>query len=297
MKKMKKAVIDMGTNSTRLAVAERKDNGFDMIYTEVRNTRLGEGVGSEQIIKEVPLKRNIDAVKDFIAKAGEMGVNALRMTATSAVREAVNKEYVQEKLLKASGIPLEILPGEEEARLSYMGASKDFRFLERPLMVLDIGGGSTELVYQGQNGIQGASVSVGAVRLLEHPEMRAQLSSRLEELVTKDIPKDAVLIAVGGTNTCLMAMELGLTTYDKDRIHGQKITDMRVNEWAEKLLSLSQEEREQIPGMKSKRADIMPYGVMILREMMKLLKVSEAYVSDKGLVYGLMEEVFANEIE
>lgn len=293
MQEMKKAVIDMGTNSIRLAVGEKKQDGFEMIYTEVRNTRLGEGVGEEQLIKEEPLERNVEAVKDFVKKAEEMGVDSLRLTATSAVREAKNKQQVQDRMLQTVGIPLEILPGEEEARLSYLGAGEDFRYLGKPLAVLDIGGGSTELVYQKGKEVSGSSVSVGAVRLLEHPEMREQLGEKLGKLFTESFPKDSVLIAVGGTNTCLMAMELGLKIYDKDRIHGQKITRKRVDEWSEKLFSLSQEEREKIPGMKAKRADIMPYGVLILQKMMEYLNVSEAYVSDKGLVYGLMKEAFS----
>ena len=289
---MRKAVIDMGTNSTRLAVAELVDGTMQMIYTEVAETRLGEGMGSERIIRPIPLARNVEAVKQFVEKARELNAADVRITATSAVRDAVNKAEVQQAISDAAGIPMEILPGHVEAQLSYLGASGDFRHLNRPLAVLDIGGGSTELVYPMADGVHGASVNMGAVRLLEYPELRPQVTDILQGLQEDALPADCNLIAVGGTNTCLMAMELGLTRYDGSKIHGQAISKERVDHWCNTLFAMSQEEREQIPGMKAKRADIMPYGVLILQKTMELLGVDEVVVSDKGLVYGLLLSAF-----
>ena len=287
---MRKAVIDMGTNSTRLAVAERIGDGFQMIYTEVAETRLGEGMGAERVIQAEPLERNIKAVEKFVEKANEFDVASIRITATSAVRDAVNKEDVQHAISDSVGIPMEILPGTEEARLSYLGASGDFMKLNCPLAVLDIGGGSTELVYPDGETLHGASVNLGAVRLLEHPELHDTINETLRTLKQTTFPKNCALIAVGGTNTCLMAMELGLTQYDGSKIHGQKLTKEKVDFWYNQLFKLSQEEREQIPGMKRKRADIMPYGVWILKNVMELLECEEVIISDKGLVYGLLLE-------
>jgi len=289
---MRKAVIDMGTNSTRLAVAEIIDGVFQMIYTEVAETRLGEGMGEERIIRPIPLKRNIDAVQLFVQKAQELKAESIRITATSAVRDAQNKSEVQHAISQCTNLPLEILQGEEEARLSYLGASGDFQHLKCPLAVLDIGGGSTELVYPADTHLHGVSVNLGAVRLLEHPELHHTIEDTLTALKGDMFPQNCVLIAVGGTNTCLMAMELGLTQYDGNRIHGQVINKERVDYWCETLFNMTQEEREQIPGMKRKRADIMPYGVMILQKTMELLQVPEVTISDKGLVYGLLLEAF-----
>lgn len=292
---VRKAVIDMGTNSTRLAVAELADGVFQMIYTEVAETRLGEGMGDERIIRAVPLARNVEAVQNFVQKAKALQAERIRITATSAVRDAQNKDEVQQAISSCAGIPMEILPGTEEARLSYLGASGDFQKLSRSLAVLDIGGGSTELVYPGlENNLHGVSVNLGAVRLLEHPELRDKITDTLQDLTDDTFPQNCVLIAVGGTNTCLMAMELGLTQYDGSKIHGQTISKARVDYWCELLFSMTQEEREQIPGMKRKRADIMPYGVQILQKTMELLQVSEVIISDKGLVYGLLLEAFQN---
>lgn len=289
---MRKAVIDMGTNSTRLAVAELIDGNMQMVYTQVAETRLGEGMGAERIIRPVPLARNVEAVQRFVQTAQLLGAYDMRITATSAVRDAVNKEEVQQAISKAAGIPMEILPGPVEAQLSYLGASGDFIQLDKPLAVLDIGGGSTELVYPAEGGVHGASVNLGAVRLLEHPELRPQMDDILQGLKEDSLQADCALIAVGGTNTCLMAMELGLTRYDGSRIHGQTITKERVDYWCNTLLHMTQEEREQIPGMKAKRADIMPYGVLILQKTMEMLGVSQVIISDKGLVYGLLLSEF-----
>lgn len=288
---MRKAVIDMGTNSTRLAVAEF-DGHFRMVYTEVAETRLGEGMGAERRIRPLPLARNVEAVRRFVRQAKALGAAEVRITATSAVRDAVNQGEVQQAIGEAAGVPMEILPGELEARLSYLGASGDFAYLQRPLAVLDIGGGSTELVYTAQGQVHGASVNVGAVRLLEHPELRPQVKQTLQGLLAEPLPADCALIAVGGTNTCLMAMELGLTQYDGQKIHGQVLEKGRVDHWCQRLLQMSQAQREQIPGMKAKRADIMPYGVLILQQAMELLAMPQVYISDKGLVYGLLLDAF-----
>ncbi|MBQ2368679.1 MAG: hypothetical protein II301_00980, partial [Peptococcaceae bacterium] len=191
-----------------------------------------------------------------------------------------------------AGIPMEILPGTEEARLSYFGASGDFQSLNRPLAVLDIGGGSTELVYPENDALHGISVNLGAVRLLEHPGLLDSVETTLKSLKGTAFPDNSVLIAVGGTNTCLMSMELGLIQYDGSKIHGQALSKARVDYWCDTLFAMSQEEREQIPGMKRKRADIMPYGVLILQKTMEMLGVSEVIISDKGLVYGLLLEAF-----
>ena len=291
---MRKAVIDMGTNSTRLAIAERIGDTFQIIDTIVAETRLGEGMGIERRIQPEPLARNVQAVEQFVQKAKEQNVESIRITATSAVRDAVNKDEVKQAISKCVGIPMEILPGTEEARLSYLGASGDFTHLHRPLAVLDIGGGSTELVYQAGEVLHSASVNMGAVRLLEHPELQATIVETLRELRSDSFPEDCVLIAVGGTNTCLMAMELGLVQYDGTKIHGKMMTKKRVDDWSQQLSSMTQNEREQIPGMKRKRADIMPYGVQILQKTMELLNVSEVIISDKGLVYGLLLEALAD---
>ena len=193
---MRKAVIDMGTNSTRLAVGEALDGVFQMIYTEVAETRLGESMGDERMIRPVPLERNVQAVQQFAAKAKEMDVEHIRITATSAVRDAQNKDAVQQAISNCAGIPMEILPGTEEARLSYLGASGDFHNLNRPLAVLDIGGGSTEIVTgRGREIYSAVSCHMGAVRLFRHGALHLDLAGRRarEGLLARDDALDALV--------------------------------------------------------------------------------------------------------
>ena len=290
---MRKAVIDMGTNSTRLAIAELTNGNMQMVYTQVAETRLGEGMGVERIIQPGPLARTLETVKRFVQTANLLGTDDVRIIATSAVRDAVNKVEVIQAVSSAVRIFMEVLPGTVEAQLSYLGASGDFTHLDRPLAVLDIGGGSTELVYPAEDGVHGASVDLGAVRLLEQPELRPQVEELLQDLKQESLPENCALIAVGGTNTCLMAMELGLIRYDGNKIHGQTISKERVDYWCDTLLNMTQEERERIPGMKAQRADIMPYGVQILQKTMEMLGADEVIISDKGLVYGLLMDAFS----
>ena len=185
---MRKAVIDMGTNSTRLAIGEMMDGKMQIVYTQVAETRLGEGMGNERVIQPVPLERNVETVKRFAQTAQLLNAYDLRVTATSAVRDAVNQDEVKQVISKAAGVQMEILPGAVEAQLSYLGASGDFQHLNRPLAVLDIGGGSTELVYPVEDGVHGASVNVGAVRLLEHPELRNETAQMLASLKEASLP-------------------------------------------------------------------------------------------------------------
>lgn len=285
---MRKAVIDMGTNSIRLAIGSLDHGALKILYQEVAYTRMGEGMGEERKIRPVPLERNVRAVAVFVQKAREMGVGKIRLTATSAMREAANQQQAKEAIEQAAGVPLEILPGPVEAQLSYLGASGDFMHYGQPVAVLDIGGGSTELVYPAANGLHGASVPIGAVRLAENPALLQQTREILQGLQAEDGMDSFLLIAAGGTNTCLVALELGLEAYAPQQIHGRRMEKAAVDRWTEKLLHMTQAERLNIKGLKPERADIIPYGAFILQQTMELFQKKFVYVSDKGLVYGLL---------
>lgn len=285
---MRKAVIDMGTNSIRLAIGSLDHGALKILYQEVAYTRMGEGMGEERKIRPVPLERNVRAVAAFVQKAREMGVGKIRLTATSAMREAANQQQAKEAIEQAAGVPLEILPGPVEAQLSYLGASGDFMHYGQPVAVLDIGGGSTELVYPAVNGLHGASVPIGAVRLAENPALLQQTREILQGLQAEDGMDSFLLIAAGGTNTCLVALELGLEAYAPQQIHGRRMEKAAVDRWTEKLLHMTQAERLNIKGLKPERADIIPYGAFILQQTMELFQKKFVYVSDKGLVYGLL---------
>ena len=285
-----KGVIDMGTNSMRLAVAEVEDGKLTMLGQKVLYPRMGEGMGDERRIHALPLERNAEAAKELLIQGHSWGAENIRLTATSAVREAVNKEEVCRYMEEKTGVKVEVLSGEQEAQLSYNGASEDFLQEDRTLAVLDIGGGSTELVYQSEGKLCRASVPVGAVVLTEERLTWTEAEELLLDLVKEPLPENILLVGVGGTHTCLAAIEQKLKEYDSQRVHGFQLEKNRVAYWLELLQSVPTEERLNIDGLTPQRADILPAGVQIVLRMMELLQQEEITISDKGLVYGLLLE-------
>ena len=285
---MIKGIIDMGTNSMRLAVAEVEDGKLTMLGQKVLYPRMGEGMGKERRIQEIPLQRNAEAARELLAQAHAWGAEVIHLTATSAVREAVNREEVCRCLEEKTGVKVEVLSGEQEAQLSYIGASEDFVREGRSLAVLDIGGGSTELVYQNEGKLCRASVPVGAVALAENRLTWEEAEVLLQGLIKETLPENILLVGVGGTHTCLAAIEQKLKEYDAGRVHGFQLMKSRVTYWLELLLPMSIEERLTIDGLTPQRADILPAGAWIALKMMELLQQEKITVSDKGLVYGLL---------
>lgn len=284
---MRKAIIDVGTNSIRLIVADQEDV-IRVCHTAIEITRIGEGMGIERKIKSEPLARTCQKAAEFAQKARELGAEVIKMTATSAVREAQNQSAVSQALEEAAHLSLTVLTGTEEAELSYSGAALDFRQPGRALAVLDIGGGSTELVYDTPKGLSKASVAVGAVRLKEDPSLAARLPELLKPLVTEMLPTPLTLVGVGGTITSLAAMDQELAVYAQERVHGYHLSVQAVEKWTERLQALPLSERQQLAGLMPKRADIIDQGALILLAVLELLGQSELIVSDKDLLYGLL---------
>lgn len=288
---MIKAVIDIGTNSTRLAVANLQGGEISLLSSDIAVTRIGEQLGQERIIKPEPLARTAHVVGQYVQRAKAMGAEAISLTATSALRDARNQQEVIAYFLETTGLDLVVLSGKEEAELSYRGACLDFSgHANVSLAVLDIGGGSTELVYQGAEGLHSASVNVGAVRLYEQPKLMGQMAELLQGLKPERMGKQFELIAVGGTATSLAAMIQELPIYQPDLVHGFVIAKETVDAWAEKLADLSLTERQNLKGLMPKRADIIGFGVCILQQVMVLLNATQVKISDKDLLYGLLME-------
>ena len=247
---MRKAIIDVGTNSIRLIVADQEDV-IRVCHTAIEITRIGEGMGIERKIKSEPLARTCQKAAEFAQKARELGAEVIQMTATSAVREAQNQSAVAQA-------------------------------------VLDIGGGSTELVYDTPKGLSKASVAVGAVRLKEDPSLAARLPELLKPLVTEMLPTPLTLVGVGGTITSLAAMDQELAVYAQERVHGYHLSAQAVEKWTERLQAMPLSERQQLAGLMPKRADIIDQGALILLAVLELLGQTELIVSDKDLLYGLL---------
>ncbi len=282
------AVIDIGTNSTRLLIARYEKSNVTSLYQDLEITRIGEGLGESPFIKKEALARTIDCLKRFMNRCREYEPQIIRITATSAVRDAQNKETVIKEVRQNTGIHLEILSGEEEAYLSYLGAVSELTGESKVKVVLDIGGGSTELVYPTGTGLRLNSINIGAVRLAEKPELHKNFPQLFADLDGEKLPEEFALIGVGGTVTTLVALKLKLRKYNPELVHGQTLTLEEVRQQKEMLFNLSLEERKKLPGLQPQRADIIPYGALILEELMKKLNCKEIIVSEKDILYGLI---------
>lgn len=287
---MIKAAIDIGTNSTRLLIARCSQDYMVPLYSALETTRIGEGLGITGFISPPALSRTLEALEGYMKKCREYGAVKLRIGATSAVRDAQNKGEVAQKVYEHTGIELEIFSGQKEAELSFLGAAMDFapKDLSQQIMVLDIGGGSTELIYSQGDNIQFKSVNMGAVRLLENRELLAQMPKILWDLMPKEELQNPLLVGVGGTVTTVAAIKLGLEKYNPDLVHGSLLELSDIRAIGKELQKMSLEDRKKVKGLQPKRADIIPFGIIILEKVMELLGVGEIRVSEKDILYGML---------
>ena len=288
--------MDIGTNSTRLLVAEvgdsqRLHSKARIIMQQIRITRIGEGMKTDRRIKEEPLERTIAALKEYRRILEENQVEDYRIVATSAMRDALNRDEILERIYKETGFSVEIIEGSREAELSYLGAVSDFPGRNA---VIDIGGGSTEVVYEAALDPQGSlvytSTDLGGVRLLENPELRTEIIALLKaNIPDQEQLRGLELVGVGGTATTIAAIFLGMTEYDWEKIHGLVLSREKIEEIGAGLRDLTLEERKKVPGLEPERADIIVYGIDILLAFMKEYGFSEMRVSDKDLLFALLQ--------
>ncbi len=290
-----KAVLDVGTNSVRLLVAEVTSDCLKPLITETIVTRLGEGVDESHSLSTMSMARTLNAVADLVALIPS-GVPT-SILATSAVRDASNRQDFAKLVHERIGLSLEILPGLMEAELSFSGAVFSLKRinLQDPITVVDIGGGSTE-IYTGtaQGGLLwGGSAQVGAVRMLErfekasHSAMEREVEELLRPLVQENLmcnPK--TLVAVGGTATSLAAMIQNLPAYNDEKVTGFSFSLTQLTDMYNKLGRLSMDERRQIPSLQSGREDVIVYGAAILVKVVSLLGFKKTYSSVGDLLYG-----------
>lgn len=296
----KHCAIDIGTNSTRLLIAEGQGNFLKPFLLEIEVTRLGQGVDKDRVLKLEAMERTIDALKKFRAKADSQGVATLQVVATSAVRDSVNKQEFVDKVARETGLQVEIIPGEEEAQLTYWGAVADLKWPSGNILVFDLGGGSTEFIVGNENGIKTlASVDIGAVRMTEaflhsNPVLEVEYFAMKEHIRQSLAPffsqiKDyqvELLLGVGGTATSLAAMDQKLRPYDPNKVHGYSVSLDTVKKLAEKLQNSTIEERQTIPGLHPKRADIILGGVAVVEAILESLSLGKLLVSENDLLLG-----------
>jgi exopolyphosphatase / guanosine-5'-triphosphate,3'-diphosphate pyrophosphatase len=294
------AAIDVGTNSVLLLVAERDANGrWQPVLERAEITRLGKGVDQSKRLAPESIETTVKVLEQYAAEAKAHGAKRIVTSATSAARDASNGREFLDAAKTRAGLDIEIIAGEEEARLSYASAHADFGG-KSPLVVLDIGGGSTEFIYGSAGGdvTFRHSFDVGSVRMTERfkgdaTQIRQHLRDTFAALPKP--PAGAKLVGVAGTVTTVLSVSRAIEPYDASKVHGATMTKAEVHAIGEKLRSLDLEARKKLPGLQPKRADVIPAGATILEESMNAVGAVELIVSDRGLRWGLLADRFKGE--
>jgi exopolyphosphatase/guanosine-5'-triphosphate,3'-diphosphate pyrophosphatase len=293
------AVIDVGSNSTRLLVADVADGRVAKVERQSRVTRLGRGVDLSGQLSSEAVEAACEAIGDYVAICEEAGARQVVAIATSAVRDASNGEAFVAELRERFALSARVLDGVEEARLTYLGATAE-RPPTVPTLAIDIGGGSTELIVgTGHEIAFHASLQAGVVRHTErHISSDPPTTAELEALAAdaRSLIEAAVAgraearasagIAVAGTPTSLAAIELGLEPYDPERAHGHLLTLETIQHLLSQLASAPLGERARIPGLHADRAPTIVAGVVILVEAMRAFGLDRIRVSEHDILYG-----------
>ena len=282
--------IDIGTNSTRLLVAEESEGHLRTVATNLAITRLGEGIGSGVLLPSA-VARTSGVVDSFLREARLLGAESVLAVATSAVRDAANRADFLSLVYEETGLKIRVLSGAEEASYSYMGVMSGLSVEKRSTAVLDIGGGSTELSWMESEELCTVSVNMGAVRLTltgdPLAEVHAAFSPHLNRVRQAGI---ANLVGVGGTVTTLAAIKQELAVYDPERVHGFCLSTQDVDGILKKLAGMDLAERSNVAGLQLERADIIVAGVNIVAVVMKGLGLDRLVVSECDLLHGLIKE-------
>ena len=296
---MQAAVIGIGSNSVRALVARNNGGVFERLYRDREGTRLFAGLDSRGMLKEESIRKTAEAVRRMAETAREKGAEDLGVFATSAARDAVNGQDFLAAVEQAAGIAPVILSGEEEARLSFFGASRAVKD-ECYCGVTDIGGGSTEIVTGQGDEIECAfSCQMGAVRLfreipiacreamdpVEHAA-REILEQKLKE--QGEFRRPETWIGTGGTFTTMAAMVKGIPWTARTHMHGTKVTREEIQQVGEKLAGMPLEERIRLPGLQPGRADIVVHGICILLAVMDRFGIGTITVSEWGNLDGYL---------
>lgn len=300
------AVVDQGTNSIRLLVMERS-GGRSELARDMVITRLGEGIDRTGVIATPALERTVSVLDRFCRRARALGAERVRVAATSAVRDATNRESLEEAVRRLAGTELEVISGEREAGLSFLGATLDLdqELAPTPWLVFDIGGGSTEFFVGGAPGEPKAGVStrMGSVRLTERwvrhdPPTSGEIDAMRSEVEgilngaegDVGLSENGTLVAVAGTATTVQALALGLPRYDPDAIHRSWLSVGDAEEVFLELAGMTTAERSALPVMAPGRGDVILAGAVILVAVMRRAGVERALVSETDILDGLAFE-------
>jgi exopolyphosphatase/guanosine-5'-triphosphate,3'-diphosphate pyrophosphatase len=301
----RRAVIDIGTNSVKLLVADVAGESLTPVLESSKQTRLGAGFYSTRRLQGPAVALTVAAVADFSKTAAELGASAVRLIATSAARDAVNVGELADGIRHSSGLEMEILSGDKEADWVFRGVTSNAKLAQSPVLVLDVGGGSTEFIV-GDHAVPQfrSSYGLGTVRLLEQlrpsdpPGLRALIACRVwlrDYLRAEVVPllkpaliaclRPVQLVGTGGTATILARLETKMTGFDREKIEATTLTLDRIRLHVESHWQMTLEERQKIVGMPPKRGDVILTGVAIYEAIMEQFGFSQLAVSTRGLRY------------
>ncbi|MDH2428768.1 Ppx/GppA phosphatase family protein [Sphaerisporangium sp. TRM90804] len=294
------AAIDCGTNSVRLLVADVSADGvLSDVERRMEIVRLGEGVDKTGRLSPEALERTFTAMRGYAKLIRDHDASRVRVVATSATRDAANRADFTGGVREIFGVGPEVVTGSEEAHLSFLGATASLGDVEPPVLVLDIGGGSTEFVLGTADVDSAISVDIGCVRMTERhlaagvtPETVAATVADIDaalDRVSAAVPvaRARTLIGLAGSVTTVAGIALDLPAYDPERIHGSRVPAARVHEVSQWLLDLTYEQRAAIPVMHPGRVDVIGAGALILDRVMSRFGFAEVAVSEHDILDGI----------
>jgi exopolyphosphatase/guanosine-5'-triphosphate,3'-diphosphate pyrophosphatase len=294
------AVIDIGTNTLLLLVVD--DHGAP-VRDLCRFGRLGQGLDASGRLADEAIARSLEICREYAGLMRDMGVARRVVIGTQALREAANSAAFVGPAEETLGAHIEIIGGAREAELAFRAVASTFPELRgAPYVVVDVGGGSTEIIATRDGSSVGSatSVKIGAVRLRERwlasnppsaDEVRAMVADIDAALASLDLPRGVIVIGTAGTATTLASVQLGLHAYDPDRVTGLRLEAPVVDAQLARLLSMTIDRRRALPGMVVERADVLPAGVAIFSRVIAKIGAPAMIVCDRGIRWGVAHEL------
>jgi exopolyphosphatase/guanosine-5'-triphosphate,3'-diphosphate pyrophosphatase len=301
------AAFDIGTNTILLLIAEQTTDGRLQTIMDLETTpRLGEGLAKTHRINTHSMQKSIHVIDRYLSLCRDKGVTKIVAAGTSALREAENRLDFLQRVRRQCGLEIDVISGQEEARLSYLAVSMDQKWSSAPLTVIDIGGGSTEWIYGDTSGeVRLFSENIGSVRLTEQfltsdpiEEHEYQAMVRWVRRLLGNIPplrENASLVGIGGTITTLCSVKQGLKKFDPSRVHHGLLDLKDIEEQIEQFKDLPLRERRGIAGLPPERADVIIAGATILLHSLLRFESDRIWVSCQGLRYGILLDRFLKE--
>lgn len=314
MEPERRAVIDIGTNSVKLLLAEVAGKEVRPLWEESRQTRLGAGFYETRRLRTEAIDQTAEAVGEFTRRSRDQGAHSVRVIATSATREALNADELVAAVERSSGLRIEVISGDQEAEWTFQGATTDPRWADAAVLLLDVGGGSTEFIVGERRQLSfRRSYPVGAVRLMEkfprhdppQPQELAACRQWLKDFLAREVQPQLApalgldtpvlstargrhLVGTGGTASILGCMEAGLDKFDRSRLEATRLSRTRLGYHVDRLWAMPLLERQAIRGLPKNRADVILTGVAIYEAILDQFGFAELQITTRGLRFAAL---------